>query len=189
MGNEAHVRIDEGIPRSKRGPRRPIRNGQLTKPSHPADTGTWQIPQDLDPDAVIQRYLSEATTSQIASQYGISRKALTKWMRNQRPAEWRQAQILRALCIKEDSENGLMSAADALSLARARELLRSAQFDLQALDEDYRPKQDIRVEHTDDLGAKLRRARERVIEHESAAPQQSEPVALPAQVSCADKTG
>lgn len=128
-------RIDKGI---KRGPR--IRNGKPTNPSDPADLGTWQIPANLDPDEVLQRYLTDSTTSQIAKQYGLSRKALTSWLRKQRPAQWRQAQILRALCTKEDAETGLATAPDALSLARARELLRAGQWELQCLDPDYQPK-------------------------------------------------
>ena len=135
---EAHVRIDEGV---KRGPK--MRLGRPTKRSHLADIGTWVIPKDLNPDAVIQQSLSEATTSQIARQYGVSRKAMTKWLREQRPKEWKQAQIVRALALKEDSEEGMLSARDALSLARNRELLKAAQFDLTSLDPDYQPRQEI----------------------------------------------
>ena len=133
-----HQRIDEGLPRK---PKR--RNGKITHPSNPADLGTWVIPTDLDPDAVLQQYLSESTTAHIASQYGLSRKALTRWLRQQRPNEWREIQALRAFCTKEDAQTGLTIAPDALSLSRARELLRSAQFDLQALDPDWRPKQEL----------------------------------------------
>ena len=122
-----------------------MRQGKPTRPSHKADIGTWVIPKDLDPDAVIQQYLSEATTSHIAQQYGISRKAMTKWLREQRPKEWKQAQIVRALAMKEDSEEGMLSAPDALSLARNRELLKAAQFDLTALDQDYQPKQQVEL--------------------------------------------
>ena len=138
---EAHIRIDEGL---KRGPR--MRQGKPTRPSHPADIGTWQIPKDLDPDKLIQQYLSEATTSQIAKQYGVSRKALTKWIREQRPKEWKQAQIVKALVLKEDSEEGILSATDALSLARNREALKAAHFDLTSLDPDYQPKQQVEVQ-------------------------------------------
>ena len=138
---EAHLRIDEGV---KRGPR--TRLGKPTRPSHPADIGTWAIPKDLDPDKLIQQYLSEATTSQIAKQYGVSRKALTKWIREQRPKEWKQAQIVKALVLKEDSEEGILTASDALSLARNREALKAAHFDLTSLDQDYQPKQQVEVQ-------------------------------------------
>jgi len=77
-----HVRIDEGIKRPH------IRSGKLTKPSHKADLGSWQIPAGLDPHEVIQRYLTEPTTAHIARQYGVSRKALVKWIRQQLPIEW-----------------------------------------------------------------------------------------------------
>ena len=138
-----HVRIDEGV---KRGPkRRPIRNGLPTNKAPKADLGTWHIPPDLDPKEVIERYLTESTTSQIAAEYGLSRKALTKWLREKLPNEWKTAQILRALCRKEDAEDGLECATDALSLARARELHRAAQFDLSALDPDYRPAVSVAV--------------------------------------------
>ena len=175
----SHIRIDEGV---KRGPkRRPIRDGKATTPSHPADLGTWAIPATLDPDQVIERYLTEATTSQIAAQYGVSRKALTKWLREQRPTQWKQAQALRALCTKEDAMDGLQAAADPLSLARARELLRGAQWELQAIDPDYQPKQHVTVEQVGDLGERLRRARERVIEAETVVtePQTQRSIANP----------
>jgi len=46
--------------------------------------------------------------------------------------DWRQAQVLRALQRKEEAEAELdEGAADALSLARARERLRAAQWDLE----------------------------------------------------------
>lgn len=169
---ESHVRIDEGV---KRGPN--LRQGVPTRPSAKADLGSWQIPPDLNPDEVLDRYMTEATTSQIASQYGLSRKALTRWLREQRPKEWKNAQIIRALAIKEDSEEGLACAPDALSLARARELLRGAQFDLQALDEDYKPSMQVEV-HVD-IGHALQAISERLqaktIEHD--ATQQIAPIA------------
>lgn len=153
----SYTRIDKGV---RRGPK--TRSGVVCKPSDPRDLGTWAIPADLNPDSVLERYMSEQTTGQIAAQYGISRKALTKWLRTVRPAEWKNAQIIRALCIKEDSEAGLAMAPDALSLARARELLKAAQFDLQALDKDYQPKQQVSVDVTVDLGDRLRDARDRI---------------------------
>src|SRR6185436_1342885 len=130
-----HVRIDRGI-------KRKTRKGIVTKPSAKQDLGSWQIPPDLDPKEVIELYMTESTTSRIAERYGVSRKALTKWLRLTVPKEWKQAQIIRALARKEDADEGLEDAVDALSLAKARELLRSAQFDLEHLDEDFRPKQE-----------------------------------------------
>lgn len=135
---ESHVRIDEGIPR---GPK--IRNGIPTRPSPKPDLGTWHIPTDLDPDHVLDRYLTDSTTSQIAGQIGVSRKALVKWLREQRPQQWREVQLIRAHCRLDDGEDGIEGSCDALSLARARETVKAAQFRLTALDEDYRPKQEV----------------------------------------------
>ena len=137
MSDERHVRIDEGIPRG----RRPMKAGKPTKPSHPADCGTWKIPEGLDPQEVIRQYLTESKTSGIARQYGLSRHALTDWLLQTVPEDWKKAQRIRALVMKDDGQEKIYSARDALSLARAREITRSAQFDLQALDPDYRPQQ------------------------------------------------
>lgn len=162
-GNPAHLRIDEGIPR---GPRRPAKRFHR---SPKADIGTWIIPKDLDPQEVLDRYLTEATTSQIAAQYGLSRKALVRWLRQSVPEQWREVQLLRAHCKLESGEDGLEAAPDALSLARMREMVKAAQFRLQALDKDYHPKQELTIDDKRDLGDRLRRARERVIEGESVA--------------------
>ena len=141
MANEAHVRIDEGI---ARGPRKPP---EARRRSPKADLGTWVIPADLNPHEVLERFLSESTTSHIAAQYGLSRKALVKWLRATVPLEWKEAQLLRAHCKLEDGEDGLDTANDAISLARAREQAKAAQFRLTALDRDYHPKQELTVTH------------------------------------------
>ena len=138
MANEAHVRIDEGV---KRGPRKPQ---EARRRSPKADLGSWVIPADLNPHDVIQRFLTESTTSHIAAQYGLSRKALVKYLRATVPNEWKEAQVLRALCRKEDGDDGLDSASDALSLACAREQVKSAQWDLERLDHtNYGQKQEL----------------------------------------------
>lgn len=137
--NLAHKRIDEGV---KRGPRIAQR---APRRSPKADLGSWVIPKDLSPDEIIERYLTESTTGQIAAQYGLSRKALTKWLREQRPREWKQVQIVRALANKEDGVDGIKGSRDALSLARARELVKSAQFDLTSLDPEFQPKQQVTI--------------------------------------------
>lgn len=138
MPNEAHVRIDEGV---KRGPRHPHK-----PPAKRKDTATGSIPDGLNPDTVIEQYLTESTTSQIAAAYGVSRKTLVRWLVEQRPNEWKKVQVIRALCRKEDADEGIEGACDALSLARAREQLRSGQWDLERLDsKNYGQKQELTV--------------------------------------------
>ncbi len=132
-----HIRIDEGVKRPKQQ--------SITRRSPLADLGTWQIPPDLNPHEVLQRYLTAGTTSQIAAQYGLSRKALTKWLREVVPKEWSAVQLVRAHDLKEMATEDMAESKDALSLARNRELLRAAQYDLTALDKDYRPKTEVTV--------------------------------------------
>lgn len=131
-----HVRIDESLKRGPRHKHKPV------KP-RPADLGSSIVPPDLDPAEVLQRYLTHSATSQIAASYGISRKALTLWLREKCPEAWRKVQALRALMEKEDSTEEIREARDALALARARELLRGSQWDLERLDADFRPQQDV----------------------------------------------
>ena len=145
---EANKRIDAGIKRGPRGPRtgrRPLRAGLPTNPSDPRDLGTWKIPANLDPDHVLDQYLAAETTGDIASQFGLSRKALVKWLRQVRPTQWKEVQLIRAHVRLDDGEDGIEVSLDALSLARAREQVKAAQFRLQSLDPDYQPKQSITV--------------------------------------------
>jgi len=82
----------------------------------------------------------------------------------------KDAQTARALARLERSQRELEVATDALSLARARETLRGAQWELERLlNKIFGVKQEI-THINSDLGDKLRRSRERVIEHESAVP-------------------
>jgi len=46
-------------------------------------------------------------------------------------SEWKDAQVVKAMKRKEDAEDLLETATNALDLTRARELLRSAQWDLE----------------------------------------------------------
>ena len=156
---ESHLRIDSGIKRGPKNMRASVNRKRTPDGSRIAQI----IPPDLDPKQVLERYLSEETTSQIAQSYGLSRKTLTAWLRDKCPEQWRRVQIIRALDRKEIGEEGLEVAPDALSLARARELVRSAQWELGALDKDYQPHIHQTIDITSNLGDKLRAA-ERVIE-------------------------
>ena len=126
---EAHIRIDEGI---KRGPKKQ----RLALARKPVDESKLSpiIPAHLDPREVLERYLAEPHTSKIAESYGVTRRNLTRWLKDVCPVEWKQVQVVRALIFKEDGNEGLETAQDALALARAREMVKSAQWDLERLD-------------------------------------------------------
>jgi predicted DNA-binding protein YlxM (UPF0122 family) len=174
---EAHVRIDEGIKRGKRI--RPIASPRR-KAIVPACNSKLA---NLDATAVIRRYLEDQTTAEIAKEIGVHRSGLHQWLLRNCEEHWREAQIARALSALEEHKDNLRVANDALSLARAREGLRAAQWELERLfGRLYGAKQEVTITDKTDLGERLRRARERVIDGESsvvdaeqhAAPQQIE---------------
>ena len=151
-----HIRIDEGV---KRGPTSKRRSVKRRRDATGAMEG---IPPDLDPRIVLEQYLDATTTSEIALQYGLKRKTLVGWLRTVMPEQWKQVQVVRALCRHEDGDEGIETAQDALSLARAREQIRSAQWTLERLDSDtFGPKQEVsvtidhqvQVEHSLTVGA------------------------------------
>ena len=150
MNEVIGTRIDRGV---KRGPRKtpdPTRTATGPRKSVPRRrdevTGQVQaIPPTLKPREVLDRYLTEQTTSQIAQSYGVTRKSLVAWLREVAPKEWKAVQLIRAHDRKELGNEGIESATDALSLARARETVKSAQWELTSLDPDYQPKQQVTV--------------------------------------------
>ena len=139
MPNESHVRIDEGIkkgPRRKRNARPPTR-----RPSKPTNDKQLAL---ADPQQVLQRYLNGETSNQIAESFGCTRQALGYFLRKTAPEPWQEAQIVLAIERKEQAEDEIGSAPDPLSLARAREQLRGAQWDVERVfNRIYGVKQEI----------------------------------------------
>lgn len=169
---EAHVRIDEGIKRGKRIRPLPAPRRQSVIPACNSKLA------NLDVTRVIQQYLEDKTTAQIAKKWGVHRSGLHQWLLRNCEEQWREAQIARALSQYEEAKDALRVAPDALSLARARESVRSAQWELERLfSRLYGQKQEITHVNAD-LGDKLRRAKERTIDAEvlevtHTAPQQT----------------
>ena len=82
---------------------------------------------------VLQRYLSDESTKEIAASLNITRQALGAWLLQIAEDEWVAAQVARAVARKEKADEDMEVAADGLALARAREQLKSAQWDLEKL--------------------------------------------------------
>lgn len=119
-----------------------------------------------DPRVILQRYLSDQSSEDIARDYGCTRQALARFMLNHAEEGWKEAQVARAIARKERAEDDLETAADPLSLASARERLKAAQWDLERVCRRVYGQDRAQVHvHIMDLGERLRRARERVIEH------------------------
>ncbi len=123
--NHSHVRIDEGIARGPRTPHtltpRPAyqrRNGSLAK---------------ADAAAVSQRYLRDENTAVIAESLAVHRSTVNQWLLRTCEDEWKGAQVARAITALEQAKDDLAIASDALALARAREQMRCAQWELERL--------------------------------------------------------
>lgn len=84
-----------------------------------------------DPKDVLNRVLNEQSTKDIAASLGVTRSALNQWLLTVAEDDWKAAQVIRAHKRKEEAEDELDTATDALSLARAEKRLRAAQWDLE----------------------------------------------------------
>lgn len=121
----------------------------------------------VDPEQILTRYLGDERTADIAASLGVTRSGLNYWLLRHCADDWRDAQAARAITAMEQAKDAVDLAADALTLARAREQLRAAQWELERLlSRLYGQKQELTV-HVGDWGDKLRKAKERVIEHTS----------------------
>jgi hypothetical protein len=128
--------------------------------------------RDTDPKLILQRYLSDESTKDIAASYGVTRQALGKYLLSVAESEWREAQVARAIARKESAEDNLdaietkIEGADkderdrlTLRVSLARERLKSAQWDLERVcrriyGQDVTPDQLGRVSITLNIGGK-----------------------------------
>ena len=119
----SHVRIDEGLKRPRYPHKLPVRNSTLR-------TGKLA---DLKPEDVLASLLEDQTQSQLAERLGVHRTALNQWLLRTIPDEWQAVQVARALSALEQAKEEMGVAVDALSLARSRELVKVAQWELERL--------------------------------------------------------
>lgn len=87
--------------------------------------------KSVDPKDILQRYLAEESSDSIAKSYGVTRAALSYFMLKNAESEWKDAQLTKALIRKERADDLMERADNALDLTRAREQLRSAQWELE----------------------------------------------------------
>ena len=80
---------------------------------------------------LLKRYLSDESTKDIADSYDVTRQALGRYLIRHAEDQWKEAQVARAIARKEAAEDALEVAPDPLALAKARELLKAAQWDLE----------------------------------------------------------
>lgn len=163
-----HVRADEGMERGQRNTPAPW------PPRKPPTAG--KLGPDFDPMTVVARYLNGEEISQIAETLNVHPKALNYHLLKPHILEaWREAQVAVSLAEYQEAKEVVRAAPDALSLARAREQLRSAQWDLERLfSRLFGQTVHQTIEIVGDLGERLRRARERVIDAADAQTDDSE---------------
>ena len=172
---ESHVRIDEGV---KRGPKIPRRS--VTRRRDEETDRVEGIPANLDPQAVLELYMGSQTTSGIAKTLGVKRKTLVGWLRETVPLQWKALQTLRAEVLREAAEDEIAVARDALSLARAREALKSAQWSLERLDsKNYGVKQEVTVKTEEHISLVLEGDVQGLIEKIAAKKQSLQVIDLP----------
>jgi hypothetical protein len=82
-------------------------------------------------ESVISRYVDGEKTADIAAELGVHRVRLNQILLAVAEQPWVQAQVALALARKQEAEEEMDGAADGLTLARARERLKSAQWDLE----------------------------------------------------------
>lgn len=117
-------------------------------------------------DQVLARYMTGEQVANMAGEYNTSDVTIYALLLREREEEWKGIQTARALARLERAQDRLETAQDALELAKAREQVRSAQWELERLLKRlYGEDRNINLNVTvGDLGDRLRRARERVIE-------------------------
>lgn len=116
------------------------------------------------PEIVLRRYLTDESTKDIAADYGVTRQALSAYLLKHAEEDWKQAQVVRAIARKERAEDGIDAAQDPLALAKARESLKAAQWDLERVCRRIYGQEQMQITVNVDRGERLRRAWERTIE-------------------------
>lgn len=97
----------------------------------------------ISPHSVIERYLNDEKAADIAESLGVKKSMLNYWLLATSEEDWKLAQIARAVTLRDEAEQELTDLrlpADKdeapvaqVELARARERLRSAQWQLERL--------------------------------------------------------
>lgn len=98
--------------------------------------------------SVLDRYINGEQVAAIAPDYGVSDVTIYALLLREHQEAWRDIQAARALARLERAQDDLRTAEDAISVARARELVRSAQWELERLCARlFAQKQEVNVTH------------------------------------------
>lgn len=140
--------------------------------------------EKLDLDMCIDRLSNGQMLKQIAAEYGVSKVAIYKRVRKH--PDYKDAIASQSHSFVEDALEAVMGCdANTVNIARA-------QFDAaykyaKAHNPDYADKSQIEVTHVD-LGERLRRAKERVIDGERVAQTPNGALLPPIDADCKDES-
>lgn len=154
MKQHKYERMDKGIKRPKRDkaelPLSIINRGALAR---------------INDDDLIDRIADGAYVTHLAREHGVTHTAMH--LRLKGHPGYKEALKLRNAAKLDSHQEGIEAASDPLALARAREAFRAASWRAEReCPEEWGPRSHITVENVTDLADKLRRAQERVIEHD-----------------------
>ena len=120
--------MSEPLLKHSRMPRKYDPQAPVGKPSGSENYGNLS---GVPAEDLLKRYLSDESTKDIADSYDVTRQALGRYLIRHAEDQWKEAQVARAIARKEAAEDALEVAPDPLALAKARELLKAAQWDLE----------------------------------------------------------
>jgi hypothetical protein len=161
MKQHKYERIDKGQKRTKRAPQPRTKEGVYLPVCSPEKR------QEIMQDAVNSLTKGE-TTDAIAARYNIDGSTLRRWLLTDDLADFARKTYFDGELATARQE--IRAAPDPFTLARAREDFRAvAWLAERRLPAFYGQSHHLTVENVGDLGEKLRRSRERVIEGETVA--------------------
>jgi hypothetical protein len=88
-------------------------------------------PAWFDPQKILASILEGKRTHDIAEELGVTREKLVYHLTTKAAEEWKTSQLLRDLKRKEEAEDEIDNAQDALALKKAEAKLKSAQWSLE----------------------------------------------------------
>lgn len=159
--------MTEPLNKHSRMPRKATAESAAELPAPPKDN---VIPaaklEKASPRAVLKRLLSDESPEQIAASYGVTTHALNLFLMSKSEQGWKDTQMARAASLKNEAETMMRNAKEPLSLAKGRELMKAAQWDLERVGRRiYGQEMNVSIRAgLPDLGDKLRRRREEIEE-------------------------
>jgi hypothetical protein len=89
------------------------------------------VPKWFDARKILELVVEGKRTEDIAAQLGTSKERLSFYLRKHSPEDWKEAQIIRELRRKDEAEDDIDNANDAIQLNKAIAKLKSAQWSLE----------------------------------------------------------